>query len=196
MLNMNKLKKLTELFKELPGVSLKTAERMAISTIENKKDNIKTLKEIILLSEELEKDELTGLIINKNTKPNENKEKDILLILESNNDVLNILEKTKSNKSLFILDMKNKRNFEETKKIIDRLIKIIRSYNTKEILFLLTPSIESELIMRVVKEEIDGSNIPVKPNLTRLSMGIPFGGSIEFTDERTIREAIKKREKA
>ena len=193
---MNKLKEITELLRTLPGLSLKTAERLAINLIEDKENNISALEEIVHLSNSLIKDDLTGLIVSKDEEPNHNKEKDILLVVDSNKDIFNVLEKTKSPKSIFVLGMKNKRDFNDTKKIFDRLFEVIKSYNTKEVLFLLTPSIESELIMRVIKEELGKTDIKNKPIITRLSMGIPFGGSIEFSDERTIREAVSKREKA
>ncbi len=191
----NKISDITELLRDLPGISLKTAERLAIQLIENP-DLINNLDNIVEISKDLTKDELTGLIIKQGDVPNENKDKDILLIIDSNRDVNNILKKTKTTKSIFILDMNNKRDFTATQKVLDRLFKVIKLYNTKEILFLLTPSIESELIMRVIKEELVKTDIQDKPKLTRLSMGIPFGGSIEFSDERTIKEAMNKREEA
>ncbi len=193
---MNNLKDITDLIRSLPGMSLKTSERLAINLIENKHEHIPTLEKIVSLSQPLIKDELTGLIISKGEEANNNKEKDMLLVVESNKDIFNILEKTNLNKSIFILGIKNKRDFSNTKKVLDRLFEVIKSYNTKEVLFLLTPSIESELIMRVAKEELEKENIQEKPIITRLSMGIPFGGSIEFSDERTIKEAVSKREKA
>lgn len=196
MLVMNNLKEITDMLRSLPGMSLKSSERLAINLIENKEEHIPSLERIIELSKDLSKDELTGLIVSKGKEPNENKEKDMLLVVESNKDIFNVIEKTQSPKSVFILGMKNKRDFDNTKKILDRLFKVIKSYNTKEVLFLLTPSIESELIMRVVKEELEKTTIENKPIITRLSMGIPFGGSIEFSDERTIKEAVSKREKA
>ncbi len=193
---MNKqLRDINILLKELPGISTKQAERLSINIIENKK-NVEILTEILDISKSLKKDELTGLIISKDSVANENREKDLLLILESNKDVNNVIEKTRTDKSFFILDLKNKRDFKNIENVLNRLFDVIKKYNTKEILFLLTPSLESELIMRVIKEELENSKIENKPNLTRLSMGIPFGGSIEFSDERTIKEAMSKREKA
>mgnify|MGYP000182764569 CR=1 FL=1 len=191
----NKIREITEKLRDLPGISLKLAERLAISIAENPElgKNIANIRE---LSKDLSKDPLTGLIIDKNEEPNANKDKDILLIVDSNRDVNNILEKTKTTKSIFIVGMKNKRDFDSTQKVLDRLFKVVEMYNTQEILFLLSPSIESELIMRVVKEEIVKSDLKTVPKLTRLSMGIPFGGSIEFSDERTIKEAMNKREEA
>ncbi len=193
---MNKLKDITELFRSMPGISLKTAERLAINIIENP-SLISTMNNIVDKSSNLIKDELTGLIIDKNTEANFNKDKDLLLILDTNKDVNNVISKTNSTKSIFILDMENKRDFKNTEKVLYRLFKVIKKYKPKEVLFLLTPSIESELIMRVIKEElVKVDDIELKPELTRLSMGIPFGGSIEFSDERTIKEAMNKREKA
>ena len=190
-----KLDEITEQIRELPGISTKTAERLAISLIE-KPNLLNNLEKIIDLSSFLIKDELTGLIIPKDSIANENKDKDILLIVETNNDVKNIISKTNSTKSIFVLDIKNKRDFKNVEKILVRLFNLIQEYKTKEILFLLSPSIESELVMRVIKEEMTNRGISNLPKLTRLSMGIPFGGSIEFSDERTIKEAIKNREKA
>lgn len=191
----NKLRDITEFLRDLPGISLKTAERLAIQIVE-RPELANNLNEIVNITKDLTKDELTGLIIKKGETPNDQKEKDVLLVIDSNRDVNNILKKTRTTKSIFILDMENKRDFNSTQKVLDRLFEVVKLYNTKEILFLLTPSIESELIMRVIKEEIAKIELNPAPKLTRLSMGIPFGGSIEFSDERTIREAIDKREEA
>ncbi len=190
-----KLDDITEFLRDLPGISLKQAERLAIQLIE-KPELSNNLSNILDITKQLHKDELTGLIINKDEIANDNKEKDMLLVIESNRDVNNILKKTRTTKSMFVLGIENKRDFKSTQLILDRLFKIIKDYNTQEILFLLSPSIESELIMRVIKEEIVNQEFTTTPKLTRLSMGIPFGGSIEFSDERTIREAMSKREKA
>ncbi len=188
-----KLRDITEYLRDLPGLSLKSAERLAIQLVENP-ELANSLEKIYTITKDLVKDDLTGLIINKGEIPNSDKEKDILLIIDSNRDVNNILKKTDTKKSIFILGMENKRDFNATQKVLDRLFEVVKQYNTEEILFLLTPSIESELIMRVIKEEI--AKTELKPKLTRLSMGIPFGGSIEFSDERTIKEAMSKREEA
>ncbi len=48
--------------------------------------------------------------------------------------------------------------------------------------------------MRVIKEEMVNESFLIKPKLTRIQMGIPFGGSIEFSDERTMKAAIENRE--
>lgn len=190
---MSSLKELTALFADIPGISKKIAQRLAIAVIENKEISI-NLEKITDLSKSLVKDELTGLIIPKDSVANENKEKDVLLVVETNNEVLNVLDKTNSTKSMFILDMTNKRDFKNTEQVLKRLFAVLREYESKEILFLLVPSIESELIMRVIKEELENEKLPTKPKLTRIQMGIPFGGSIEFSDERTMKAAIEKRE--
>lgn len=189
---MSNLKELTSLFAEIPGISSKIAQRLAIAVIE-KPEIANNLEKIVNLSESLIKDELTGLIIPKGSEANEGKEKDVLLVIESNNEVLNILNKTNSTKSMFILDMVNKRDFKNTEKALERLFAVLRKYESREVLFLLAPSIESELIMRVVKEELQNEKLPIRPKLTRLQMGIPFGGSIEFSDERTMKAAIENR---
>lgn len=190
-----KLDDIKEYLNQLPGVSAKLAERLSIYIVENP-EFAENLDNIVKLTKDLTKDPLTGLIIKHGEVANANKDKDILLVIDSNRDVNNILKKTRTTKSLFILGMDNKRDFNTTQLVLDRLFEVVKLYNTKEILFLLTPSIESELIMRVVKEELSTLDMANKPKLTRLSMGIPFGGSIEFSDERTIREAMNKREEA
>ncbi len=190
-----KIDDITELLRGMPGISLKIAERLSISLIEDP-ELARDLNKAYELTKLMHKDERTGLIINQGEIPNENKEKDLLLIVETNRDINNILKKTRTTKALFVLDMNNRRDFKSTQVVLDRLFSVLKEYNSKEILFLLSPSIESELIMRVIKEELENVDLEVKPKLTRLSMGIPFGGSIEFSDERTIREAMEKREEA
>lgn len=190
---MNNLKEIMTLFSDIPGISTKMAQRLAIASIENP-SIMNNLEKIVNIGETLIKDELTGLIVPKGTIANENKEKDVLLIIETNNEVINVLNKTNSTKSMFILNMKNKRDFKNTKDVLERLFSVLEKYETREIIFLLSPSIESELIMRVIKEELKNVKLPVKPKLTRLKMGIPFGGSIEFSDERTMMAAMENRE--
>ena len=82
----NDLKKITEYYKSITGISSKLAERLAILTVENP-NIVENLENIVELSNNLIKDELTGLIIPKDTVANENKDKDVLLILETNKDV-------------------------------------------------------------------------------------------------------------
>lgn len=189
------LDKITHLFSGIPGISKKLAERLAIVMVE-RDENVDTLREIIELSSELSKDPLTGLIVGNDKEPNEGRERDVLLVLETNRDVINFISKTSSNKSMFVLDMEHKKDFKDAKTVLDRLFKVLSIYKSKEILFLLSPSIENELIMRVIKEEFKESGLEPQPVFTRISMGIPFGGSIEFSDQRTIKEAMKNREKA
>ena len=85
-------------------------------------------------------------------------------------------------------------NFAKINEIIDDFFKYIKEYNINEVFFLLSPSVETELIIRVFKEKIIKEKINI--NLKRLNIGIPFGGSIEHSTKETLKEAIEKNEKA
>lgn len=192
----NKIQKLINEYKKIPGISTKLAERLVVYTIENKKDLLNVFSEVENLSKNLKKDKETGLIFLGDSEPNINKNKETLMIIESNKDYLNLVNKTKTTNAIFVLDT-NKRDLQNIIKInelIERLLFIIKKYKTKEIIFLLSPSIETELIIRIVKEEIQKSNLDSKIKMTKIAIGMPVGGSIEYGDEKTINESIKKRE--
>jgi recombination protein RecR len=189
-----KLNLLIETIRNLPGISLKQAEKLAIDIIENR-DNKDPIEEIIDFSKKLIVDKETKLITEIDIDPNLNKNKETLVILDSNKDVSNFVNKTNSNFSMFVLGFKNKtdyQNIELINELVNRLKRVSSQYKTKEILFFTSPSVESDIIIEVVKKEFE-TNKEIK--LTRLSMGIPFGGTIEYSDERTMKEAFKNRGK-
>lgn len=188
----NNIDSAIQLLNELPGISKKMAEKLSFALVENK-NYLENMNKTIHLINNLEEDVETGLIIEKGEIANENRNKDILMIVESNREFWNIINKSVENNSYYILGTNNIKNFKLIQREIHKMLDIALKYKTKEIIFLMSPSIETELIVRITKEEISNKNIKMK--LSRLSMGIPFGGSIEYSDERTIREAMIKREK-
>lgn len=65
----------------------------------------------------------------------------------------------------------------------------LKSQNIKEIIFALNPSVEGEAtgmyLSRLLK--------PIGIKISQVAYGIPFGGSIEFTDRQTLGKALENR---
>jgi recombination protein RecR len=59
----------------------------------------------------------------------------------------------------------------------------------QEVILALAPSVEGELTALAVKEALD--DLPVK--VSRLSSGLPVGGSIGFADSATLKLALEGR---
>jgi recombination protein RecR len=72
---------------------------------------------------------------------------------------------------------------------IDLLEKSVRHKNTTEIIVATRPSVEGEATALLIKQTF--ARLPVK--ITRIASGIPHGSEIEYTDSKTLEQAIDGR---
>ncbi len=72
---------------------------------------------------------------------------------------------------------------------IKELINRIEREEIKEIIIATNPTIEGETTAQYIAELLRGKNVKV----TRLALGIPIGGDIEYTDSLTLSRALKNR---
>lgn len=194
---MNTYEKLINKLNDINGISLRMAEKIALSLVNNELV-IDIFKDVITLSTKLEYCPRCNLIKEKkelcdNCSSNSN----ILTIINGINDYFSLNSKIEENLVFFSLNFKSKTsysNIDEINRKINQIIFLLREKKLNEILFLLSPSLESELIIKIIKHEIHKSNFQ-NLKLSRLNIGVPFGALLEYSDERTLKEAIRKREK-
>lgn len=197
MLNIDKmkLKKLINLYENIPGVSKKLSLKMALKTISN--EELKSdLVKIVDIANQLEYCGKCGIIKETNIAcDNCALPSELLLVFQNQLDIISIEDKTTITGTKFIMGFDNKKqftNFEEIKTMTSKLIEFVKKENFSEILFMLSPSIETEIIIKVITEELVMNKIEVI--FTKISTGVPFGGSVEYSDEITLRKAMEKRE--
>lgn len=189
------IKDLIECFKKLPGIGEKTAERLALSTLdlddeiinlfkqslENTKIKIKRCKKCNNLSEE----ELCEICKMKNRDIN------TICVVEDVKNVM-ILEKIGTYRGLYhvldgLISPLDGINPEDIN--ISSLIERIKNENITEIILALKPSIEGETTSLYISKLLENKNIKI----TKLAHGIPIGVDMEYIDALTLEMALEDR---
>lgn len=189
------LTNLIECYKKLPGIGEKTAERMAISTLEMDDEIIE------LFSESLKnvKTKITrckkcnnlaeGDFCEVCKMPNRD-EKTICVVEEPKNVVL--FEKVGSYKGLYhVLDglISPLDGIDPSDLNISNLIKRIEEENISEVIIAVKPSIEGETTSLYISKLLE--KLPVK--VSKIAHGIPIGVDMEYIDALTLELAIEDR---
>lgn len=189
------LLKLISLFRKLPGVGSKTAERFAFHIISWPQEKLEEfsymlseIKEKIYYCDAcgaLKEQDVCGLC-NPSARNTE-----ILCVVASIKDVFSI-EQTKHYQGLYHVlggvfsPLEGKFLNEER---IDKLKKRVSSLNIKEIIIALDATLEGDATALFLKKEL--SLFSVK--LSRLALGLPMGSSLDFIDEGTLARALSGR---
>lgn len=198
---MDSIKKLTELFSKFPAVGPRTARRFVYYLIKQPKEKI---DELIKSIEELKnKIKLCALCFNPFESDgdlcpicqNPTRNKNLLCIVEKENDLASIENTKKYNGLYFILggtlSALGKNNADNLR--IEELKTKIKDNNFSEIIIALNPTPEgiatSVLVERTIKEIFPTPAFKI----THLAKGIPVGGELEYADEETLESAFEGR---
>jgi len=179
----------------LPGVGKKTAQRMTYYLLQRAKNDAlnlsDVLKEVVTKTinckscRNLSQDEFCELC----KDPGRNDE--MLCVVESPADVMNIENSTNYNGKYFVLLGKlSPLDGIGPKEIgIDSLSKIIASGKIKELIIAVNYTVESDVTAHVI------SDLAIKNSVkaTRLAQGVPVGGELEYLDQHTLSKAFDKR---
>lgn len=189
------IKDLIECFKKLPGIGEKTAERLALSTLEidnevldlfseslkNVKNKIKRCNKCNNLSE----DELCEICKMKDRDLN------TICVVEDVKNVM-IFEKVGTYKGLYhVLDglISPLDGINPNDINISSLIERIKNENIHEIILALKPSIEGETTSLYISKLLEQENVKI----TKLAHGIPIGVDMEYIDTLTLEMALEDR---
>ena len=189
------LQNLIECFKKLPGIGEKTAERLALSTLDmddettnlfskalnDIKKKIKRCSKCNNLSE----DELCEVCKNKNRN-----NKLICVVEEPKNVILfeklNIFDGTYHVLDGLIspIDGINPEDIN-----IDTLIKRVKKDKVEELILALKPTIEGETTSLYISKLLENEKVKI----TKIAHGIPLGADIDYVDSLTLEMALENR---
>ena len=193
----NALTKLIENFQMYPGIGPKTAERLALFTIQKvSPEKVKafsdSLKEAIA---NIKKCEVCGNIAESSlcevcSSPTRD---DVLMIVESAKDVL-VFEKTNQYNGKYhvlgaLISPLNGVSPEDIN--LKTLISRVEKEEIKEIIIATSANIEGEMTALYIKNILEGKEVSV----TRIGYGLPVGGDIEYADEVTLIKSLEGRKK-
>lgn len=189
------IKDLIECFKKLPGIGEKTAERLALSTLEID-------SEVLDLFSETLKNVQTK--IKRCNKCNNLSEEDLCEICKMANrdvnticvveDVKNVMifEKVGTYRGLYhVLDglISPLDGINPSDINISSLIERIKKEDIKEIILALKPSIEGETTSLYISKLLEKEDVKI----TKIAHGIPIGVDMEYIDTLTLEMALEDR---
>lgn len=191
------IKNLIECYKKLPGIGEKTAERLALATLEinqetldvfadsilNVKHRIKRCKKCNNLSEE----ELCELC------QDENRDQKTICVVEEPKNVI-LFEKVGTYKGVYhVLDglISPLDGITPDQIKIDLLLERIKNDNIKEIIIAVKPSIEGETTSLYILKSLEGKDIVI----SKIAHGVPLGADMEYIDSLTLEMALEDRKK-
>ena len=179
----------------LPGVGKKTAQRMTYHLLQRARDDALNLSDVL---QQVVKN-ITNCKVCRNLSQEEicdlcsddSRSKDMLCIVESPADVLNIENSTNYNGIYFVLLGKlSPLDGIGPKEIgLDELENKINSGDIKELILAVNYTVESDVTAHVISELALKNSIKV----TRLAQGVPVGGELEYLDQYTLSKAFDKR---
>jgi recombination protein RecR len=192
------LQKLVEIFSKFPTVGPRTATRFVFYLTRLSKEEINILiQELIKLKEKVKicpscfsPYESEGKICD--ICSNKERDKSILCVVSSEMDLLTI-EKAKKYKGIYFIlggTISGLRKKDIEKLRIEKLInKIKNSHQIKEVILALNPNTEGQTTALYLERKLK----PLNKKITRLGVGLPIGGELEYADEETLSLALENR---
>ena len=186
---------LIEEFSKLPGVGVKTAQRLTFFILRSPTDQARRLAEAIMRVKEsiiycsrcfniTETDPCS-------TCSNPSRDQEVICVVEEPLDML-ALEKTGVYKGLYHVlhgALSPVEGIGPKDLRIDELIQRVRNNKVREIILATNPNFEGEYTANYIKDQLSSMGLRV----TGLARGLPIGGDLEYADEGTLSRALEGR---
>ncbi|MGI9061623.1 MAG: recombination mediator RecR [Ktedonobacteraceae bacterium] len=186
---------LIEEFSKLPGIGVKSAQRLTFFVLRSPTDQARRLAEAIMrVKESIIYCSRCFNITETDPCPtcsNPNRDQEVICVVEEPLDVLAI-EKTGTYKGLYHVlhgALSPVEGILPKDLRIDELIQRVRGHKLREIILATNPNFEGEYTANYIKEEL----APLGLRVTSLARGLPMGGDLEYADEGTLSRALEGR---
>ena len=191
------IQNLIECFQKLPGIGEKTAERLALSTLNFEQETIDVFSESL---------KNTKTKIKKCSRCNNLAEDDLCEICKDDSRDAKLLCVVESPKNIMLFEKLG--TFHGYYHVIDGLISPldginpedihipeminrIREENIEEVILALKPSVEGETTSLYISKILDKSNILV----SKIAHGVPLVADMDYVDSLTLELALENRKK-
>jgi recombination protein RecR len=186
---------LIEELSKLPGVGVKTAQRLTFFLLRSPADQARRLAEAIMRVKE-------SIIYCSRcfniteTDPcsicsNPNRDQEVICVVEEPLDVL-ALEKTGAYKGLYHVlhgALSPVEGIGPKDLRIEELLKRLQDGKVREVILATNPNFEGEYTANYLQKELK----PLAIKVTGLARGLPIGGDLEYADEGTLSRALEGR---
>ena len=186
---------LIECFKKFPGIGEKTAERLALATL-NMDDDIINLfsKSLKDGKAKIKKCSRCGSLTETDLCQictDKSRDTSTLCVVEECKNVI-LFEKIGTFKGLYhvlggLISPLEGINPEDIH--IDKLINRIKNENINEVILAIKPSVEGETTALYIRKMLEGTDVKI----SKIAHGIPMGADIDYIDPLTLEMAIEDR---
>lgn len=195
MIYPKQLENIIEYYKKLPGIGEKSAERMALSTLDMTTEQIEDFSvNLVEAKNTLRPCKICGHITNQEVCDicsDEDRDKNVICVLEDYKSVFTF-EKAGNFKGVYhvlggLISPTEGIGYEDINlpSLLDRIDKL----NKPELILALKSNIEGETTTLFIKKILEKKDVII----SRLSYGIPMGADIDYMDTITLDKAIEDR---
>lgn len=195
MIYPKKLESLIEYYKKLPGIGEKSAERMALSTLDLTTEQIEDFSDCLVEAKKILRPcKICGHITDKeicDVCSDKGRDHNIICVLEDYKSVFTF-EKAGNFKGVYhvlggLISPSEGIGYEDINlpSLLDRIEKL----NKPELILALKSNIEGETTTLFIKKILEKKDVVI----SRLSYGIPIGADIDYMDTVTLDKALDDR---
>ena len=190
------IENLIECFAKLPGVGHKTAERLALSTLDLDQDIINLFSSSLLDTKtKIKRCKRCNNLTDEDECSickDKNRNKDLLCVVEDAKNIVLFEKNGIFNGYYHVIDglisPLDGINPEDIK--LDLLINRIKKEKIKEVVIAVKPSIEGETTALYISKLLKNENVKV----SKIAYGVPIGADIDYVDSLTLEMALENRQ--
>lgn len=189
------LQKLIEIFKKLPGVGNKTAERYALLVLEMEEAEVEEFAEGLLdAKRKITECEICGNYTNGKHCDiclDAQRDESVICVVSSARDILAIEKLNSFQGRYHVLGglISTVNNVMPNDLNIDKLLLRLND-EVKELILAFSPTLEGETTALYLSKKVDESVV-----ISHLAQGLPMGGQLEYADEMTLLRSFENRKK-
>ncbi len=191
------LEHLISYYAKLPGIGEKSAERLAIATMEFKDEEIKEFSEVLINAKKnLVRCSICGHITDNEICDicrDESRNKNIICVVEDYKNVFAFEKSGKFNGTYHVLNglISPIDDIGPDDINLNSLVTRVSSLDKPELILALKPTIEGEATTLYIKKILENEKVTI----SRLAYGIPIGAEIDYLDNVTLEKALEDRKK-
>ena len=196
MQNLPEIDSLIKLISKLPGLGPKSAKRIILKMINNRKEILKPLTDNFgEVLKNIERCRICGTLKSSNHLCNncedKSKKYNKICVVENISDQWAIESSSIFQGYYHILGgtLNSSENYEQKNLLIESLVKRVKRNNLKEVIIATSATVEGQTTAHYIEDTIKNDNIKI----TKLAQGLPVGGEIEQLDDGTLLSAFKNR---
>lgn len=193
--NVAPLARLSEQFERLPGIGIKTAQRLAYYVLKMPKERAIEFSNAILAAHENIHycSECCNLTDKEKCSICESTKRDhsTICVVEDPRDVV-AMERTQEYNGVYHVlhgAMSPLNGIGPEQLTIKQLLSNIQNHSVSEVIMATNPTVEGETTSMYISKLLK----PLGIKVTRLAYGIPVGGDLEYADEVTLLRALEGR---